>query len=405
MQFNYEARTQEGDIQTGVIDSSDNKAAIDFLQRHNLIVVSVKAVSNSDLPFLSKIIHFFVGGVKKKDLSIFSRQLAILIEAKVPLVSALRSLVDQTEDSDFKRVIHDIASNIEAGMSLSAALGRYPEVFSLFYINLLKSGEVAGDLEGTLVYLADHLEKEYDLEQKVKGAFIYPTFILAVFLLVGVIFIAIIVPKITEVFMENNQELPWITQMLINLSDALRNYWWLIGILLGGIIYGIKYWMKYMEGYKYWDKLKLKIPIIGNMFKKIYITRFSENLSTLISGGISAIKALNITADVIGNTEYKRIIDKAADLIKSGESMSTVFAQNPDLMPPMVVNMISIGEKTGKLDVVLKKIGVFYQKEVENVVMNLSSLIEPLIILMLGAAAAVLVAAILMPIYNLAGSM
>lgn len=404
MQFTYEARTQEGDIQSGVIDSSDDKAAIDFLQRHNLIVVGIKGVSSSDSPFYGKFLHFFTGGIKKKDLSIFSRQLAILIEAKVPLVSALRSIVDQSEDDEFKKIIHDVASNIEAGMSFSNALGRFSDVFSPFYINLVKSGEVAGDLEGTLVYLADHLEKEYDMEQKIKGAFVYPAFILAVFFIVGIIFMVFIVPKITEIFKDSGQELPWITKAVIFASDAFRYYWWILMILAGSAVYGIKYWMKYMEGYKRWDRIKLKLPIVGNLFKKIYITRFAENLSTLISGGISAIKALNITADVIDNTEYRRIINKAADLIRTGESMSTVFSQNSDLIPPMVINMVSIGEKTGKLDSVLKKIARYYEKEVENAITNLSSLIEPLIIVMLGVAAAILVAAILLPIYNLAGA-
>lgn len=403
MQFNYEAKTQEGDTQFGVIDSSDEKAAIDFLQRHSLIVVSVKSALGSDKPLLKKVIAFFSGGIRKKDLAIFSSQLAVLIEAKVPLVSALRSIVEQSENEDFKKVMHDVASDIESGMSFSAALSRYTEVFSLFYINLIKAGEAAGDMEATLIYLAEHLEKEYELEQKIKGAFMYPAFIFVVFILVGIIFIAFIVPQITQIFKEGGQELPLITRLLIGFSDALRFYWWLLAILGVGAGYGAKYYMNFMGGNDQWDKLKLKIPILGPIFKKIYITRFTENLSTLISGGISAIKALNITAEVVGNNEYKKIINKAAEMVKTGESMSSVFSQNPVLIPPMVINMISIGEKTGKLDVVLKKVAYFYGKEVENIVANLSTLIEPLIIIVLGACTALLVAAILMPIYNFAG--
>lgn len=403
MQFNYEAKTQEGDTQFGAIDSSDEKAAIDFLQRHSLIVVSVKAVSDSQKSIFRKIYTFFSGGIRKKDLAIFSQQLAVLIEAKVPLVSALRSIVEQSENEDFKKIVHDVASDIESGMSFSGALSRYMDVFSVFYINLIKAGEAAGDMEGTLIYLAEHLEKEYELEQKIKGAFMYPAFIFAVFMLVGVIFIAFIVPKITEIFKDSGQELPLITRLLIGFSDAVRYYWWLLIILGAGATYGLKYYLRYMDGYKQWDSIKLKIPILGEIFKKIYITRFTENLSTLISGGISAIKALNITADVVGNNEYKVIINKAADMVKTGESMSSVFSQNPKLIPPIVINMISIGEKTGKLDAVLKKVAYFYGKEVENIVANLSSLIEPLIILVLGAATAILVAAILLPIYNFSG--
>jgi type IV pilus assembly protein PilC len=405
MEFSYEARTQYGEIQSGIIDSSDEKSAIDFLQRHNFIIVSIRPVLKQSLPALAKISHFFVGGIKKKDLAIFSRQMAILIEAKVPLVSSLRSIVEQSENKMFKEVIHNIASNIEAGMSFSGALSRYPEFFSSFYINLVKSGEAAGDIEGTLIYLADHLEKEYELEQKIKGAFVYPAFITAVFIIVGIIFITVIVPKITVIFAGSGQELPLVTRLLIGASDIFRYYWWLMLALFFAAAYGVKYYLTYYEGYKELDRVKLKIPIIGNLFKKIYITRFAENLSTLVAGGVSAIKALNITAEVIGNEEYKKMINKAAKLVKTGESMSSVFSQQRNLMPPMVVNMISIGEKTGKLDLVLKKIAVFYQRETENSVANLSSLIEPLIILVLGLAAAILVAAILLPIYNFAGGM
>lgn len=403
MEFSYEARTQYGETQTGIIDSSDEKSAINFLQSHNFIVVSIKSVSKEGLPIFEKIIHFFVGGIKKKDLSIFSRQMAILVEAKVPLVGSLRSLVEQSDNKTFKEVINNIASNIEAGMSFSAALSRYPEIFSTFYVNLIKSGETAGDIEGTLVYLADHLETEYGLDQKIKGAFVYPAFIMAVFVIVGIIFIAFIVPQLTAIFAGSGQELPLITRLLIGTSDIFRYYWWLMLAILVAAAYGVKYYLTYYEGYKKLDSIKLKIPILGDMFKKIYITRFAENLSTLISGGVSAIKALNVTAEVIGNEEYKKMIDKAAKLVKTGESMSSVFSQNADLMPPMVVNMISIGEKTGKLDLVLKKVAVFYQRETENSVANLSSLIEPLIIMVLGVAAAILVAAILLPIYNFAG--
>lgn len=403
MQFNYEARSQYGEVQSGTIESSDEKSAIDFLQRHNFIVVSINPIAQSGLPVLEKIISFFIGGIKKKDLALFSRQLSILIEAKVPLVSSLRSITEQIENKSFKDVVYNVASDIEAGESLSVALSRFPEIFSVFYINLVKSGETTGDIEATLIYLADHLEKEYDLEQKVKGAFIYPGFIMAVFTIVGIIFMTVIVPKITVIFSQEGRDLPLITKLLIQASDAFRYYWWLMIVGAGLLAYGVKYYLNFYEGYKQIDRIKLKIPIFGAMFKKIYITRFAENLNTLIVGGIPVVKALNITADVIGNEEYKKMINQAAKMVKTGESISKVLSQRGDLMPPMVINMISIGEKTGRLDVVLKKISNYYSKEVEVAVASLSSLIEPLIICILGIAAAFLVAAILLPIYDFAG--
>lgn len=403
MQYNYEARTQYGEIQSGVIEVSDEKSAIDFLQRHNLIVISIKAVGRTTDSLAQKYLPFLYK-VKKSDLALFSRQMAILIEAKVSLVQALRAVVDQSENKVFKDMIYDIASDVEAGMTFSAALNKYPDAFSLFYINLIKSGEASGDLEGMLIYLAGHLEKESELDSKVKGAFIYPAVISIVFVLVGIVFMVFIVPQITSMFKETGKELPFITKIVIMISDTLINYmpFLLVGAI--GLSWLIRYWLKYQEGYLIWDKVKLKIPVFGALFKKIYITQFSENLSTLLTGGIALIQALHISADVIENSAYKKMIIEAANKVKTGETISAVFGQYGSLMPSMVVTMIKIGEKTGKLDSVLKKIAYFYGREVDQVVSNISSLIEPVIILTLGVGAAILVAAILLPIYDIAGA-
>ncbi len=403
MQFYYEARRQDGEIQTGTVDSSDEKSAIEFLQRHSLVVISIKS-SESALSTLFDKYFSFLHKIKKSELAVFSRQLAILIEAKVSLVQALRAIVEQNENRTFKEMVNDIASIIEAGMPFSAALGRYPDSFSPFYINLIKSGEASGDLEGMLVYLAGHLEKEAELDSKVKGAFIYPGVISVVFVLVGIVFMVFIVPQITSMFKDTGKELPFITKIVIMISDALIHY--SLFLLAGaiGVSWLIRYWLKYKNGFEVWDRIKLKMPVFGGLFKKIFIAQFSENLSTLISGGISMISALNITADVIENSAYKKMINSAAEKVKTGESMSSVFKQNGDLMPAMVVTMVSIGEKTGKLDTVLKKIAYFYGREVDEVVGNISSLIEPVIILTLGVSAAILVAAILLPIYDIAGA-
>jgi type IV pilus assembly protein PilC len=318
-------------------------------------------------------------------------------------VQALRAIVDQNENKAFRDMIYDIASSVEAGLPFSAALSRHPNSFSLFYINLIKSGEASGDLEGMLVYLADHLEKDSELQSKVKGAFIYPSVILFVFSIVGVVFMVYIVPKITAMFEGTGKELPLITKVIIAISDALINYsliLLLIGIGLGWII---RYWIKYEKGNETIDEIKIRLPVFGGLFKKMYITQFAENLSTLLSGGIAMIDALKISANVIENTPYQRLIMAAAEKVKTGETISSVFHENSNLMPPMVVTMIKIGEKTGKLDTVLKKIAYFYGRDVDGVVSNISSLIEPVIILTLGGAAAVLVAAILLPIYDIAG--
>lgn len=403
MQFNYEARTQGGDIQTGAVESSDEKSAIEFLQRHSLIVITIKSTETSTASIIEKYLSF-LHKIKKKDLAVFSRQMSILIEAKVSLVQALRAIVDQSEDKVFKDRIYDIAASVEAGMTFSAALSRYPDYFSPFYINLIKSGEASGDLEGMLIYLAGHLEKEAELDSKVKGAMMYPAVILLVFAIVGVVFMVYIVPKITAMFAESGRELPLLTKLLIGFSNALINYGLILLIILIIIAWAVRYWIKYQNGNETLDALKIRLPVFGGLLRKIYITQFAENLSTLIVGGISMIDALHISANVIENTTYRKMIILAADKVKTGETISSVFRQRPDLIPPMVVTMIRIGEKTGKLDTVLKKVAYFYGREVDEVVSNISSLIEPIIILVLGISAAILVAAILLPIYDIAGA-
>lgn len=400
MQFNYKARTQEGETQTGAIESSDMRAAVDFLQRHNLILVSISPVSVSDIPIVNKLLRFF-RGVKKKDLIIFSRQLAILIEAKVPLLLALRLLAKQTENEEFRKIIYDISSNVEGGMPFSAALSNFQDFFSVFYVNLIRSGETSGNIEGSLVYLADHLESEFELEQKVKGALTYPAFIMVVFIAVGIVFLTFVVPKITAIYQETGQELPFLTRALITAGDAIRNYWWLLFLLLFAGISALRYFLRKQSVQTKWDSLKLKLPILGSLFKKIYLARFAESLNVLILGGVSMVRALNITAEIVNNNKYKNIINAAADRVKTGESISSIFSQNPEFMPPMVVSMISIGEQTGRMDMSLKSIARFYNREIENTVANLSSVIEPAILVVFGGAAALLVMAILLPIFNL----
>lgn len=403
MQFSYEARTKNGDIQSGWVESSDEKTAIEFLQRNNFVVISIVPEGISVQTLTEKYFPFLYR-VKKNELAMLSRQMSILVEAKISIVQSLRAVIEQNENKVLREMILNVASNVEAGMPLSIALSRYPDSFSSYYINLIKSGEVSGDLEGVLTYLAEHLEKEAELESKVKSALIYPSVIVAVFGLVGIVFMVFIVPKITAMFAGTGKELPLITKAIIAVSNILINYWIALIMAAAGIAWLIGYWIRYKNGSEKLDEIKIRLPIFGGLYKKIYITQFAENLSTLISGGVAMIEALKITANVINNTVYRRMIMAAADKVKAGESMSLVFKQNNDLMPPMVVTMISIGEKTGRLDAVLKKVAYFYGREVDGVVANISSLIEPIIILTLGVAAAILVAAILLPIYDIAGA-
>ncbi|OIO52674.1 MAG: hypothetical protein AUJ11_00355 [Parcubacteria group bacterium CG1_02_44_65] len=400
MKFNYLARTEKGGSQSGTIEAANRSAALDVLQDRGLLVLKLE--SSERAPFFAKEIKIFQR-VKRRSVFIFFRQLAILIDADVSLVQSLRILGEQEDNPRFKEVILETADKIDGGASFSKALSDYPKLFSSFAVNLVKTGEVSGGLKESLEYLADHLEKEYYLISKVRGAMTYPAFILGAFVIAGILVMVMVIPNLTSVLMESGQELPWSTKLVIFSSDVLRNYGWLLFLLLVG--FGVFIW-KYNqgeEGKAQIDALKLKIPIFGKILKKTYLARLAENLSVLIKGGVSIIESLNISGKVVGNAVFAKIIFQARDDVKVGKTVSSSFESFEEI-PPLFNQMIKTGEKTGKMESILEKLSIFYNKEVENIVNNLSQIIEPLLLVILGIGVAILVFSVFMPIYNLAGS-
>jgi len=399
MKFNYIARNQKGETQTGTIEAANKQAALKALQDYKLIVVKLEPIGKS--PIFSKRIKLFER-VKRKDIFVFFRQLAILIEANVPLVQSLRALGKQVESEYFKEIIFGIGNDIDGGMAFSKSLAKYPKVFSVFSINLIKTGEVSGQLQESLLYLADHLENEYYLVSKVRGAMSYPAFILGAFLIVGVLVMVMVIPQLTSILTEAGQELPWTTKLVIAISNFIRGYGWVLLII--AIIAGFGFWKykKTKKGRAVWDTIKIKIPVFGKILKKTYLARMADNLSALIKGGVSIIQSLNVSGEVVGNVVYQNILFKARDEVKVGKSISAALGEHEEF-PPLFVQMIKTGEQTGKLDSILEKLSKFYNKEVENVVDNLSQLIEPLLLVALGIGVSILVFSVFMPIYNLAG--
>ncbi len=380
------------------MEASDRKEAVDTLQGHGLLVVSMEEEGRG----LSFQIGFF-SRVKNRDLVSFSRQLATLFGAKVSLVSSLELLASQTEEAYFQEIIFDVASTIEAGDSFSSALANYPKVFSNFYINMIKAGEVSGNLENTLEFLATYLEKQYNLVSKIKGALTYPAFILFGFIIVGILVLTVVIPNLTEVLTQSGQELPLPTRMIIGVSDFLIHWGWALLILLVALVFAFPVWLRKSLATRYFiDGLKLKLPIFGKIYRKFYLARMADNLATLIAGGLSILQAFQITADVVGNLVFKEIILEAKEQIRVGNPISAVFGKY-EVIPPLVYQMISTGEKTGSLDYILKKISDFYTREVELVIASLAQLIEPLMIFILGAGVAILFASVLLPVYNIAG--
>ena len=400
MKFNYLARTKNGETQTGTIKASNQTAALKTLHGNDLIVLKLKSIEKAF--FLTKRIKFFER-IKRKEIFVFFRQLAILVEADVPLVQLLRALGQQVDNPAFEEVIFNVANDVDGGASLSKAMSKYPKVFSNFCVNLIKTGEVSGRLQESLVYLANYLEKEYYLISRVRGAMIYPAFIFSAFIIVGILVLVMVIPQLTTILLESGQDLPLPTKIIIAASNFTKSFGWIVLLLF--LIGGGFFWkyMKTNKGKFIWDRFILKIPIFGKILQKTYLARLADTLYALTKGGVPIMQSLTISGNVVRNIVFKKILIKAKDGVKSGKSISSELEKHKQF-PPLFCQMIRTGEKTGKLNMVLEKLSNFYNKEVDNIVNNLSQLIEPILIVFLGVGVAILVFAVFMPIYNLAGA-
>ena len=402
MEFKYTVKNKDGALLSGVAEANDAAVAIDALQKRGFIILKLEPVNST--PLFAKQFKI-LQRVKSKELVNFTRQLSTLFSAKVPLLKSLMALARQSDNLYFRQIISEVASDIEGGSIFSKALANHPKVFDDFFVNMIRSGEVSGTLENTLLYLADYLERQHYLNSKVKNAMVYPAFILFGFLVIGVLMMVMVIPNLTKILEESGQELPLATKAIIGLSDFLRNWGWLLLVILFGGAGYIAYLFKNSIAFRhYWHGLKIKIPILGKIFKKIYISRLADNLSTLITGGISILQALQVSADVVGNLVFRDIILEAKDQVRAGGTISGSFEKYPQI-PNLVVQMIATGEQAGALDDILKKMSSYYSKEIDTTVDTLSQLIEPILIVVLGIGVAFLVAGILMPIYNIAGGM
>ncbi len=398
MKFNYQARTKDGQIQSGVVEASSKEAAVALLQKHDLFVTFLSGVEA--VPFWAKGITFG-RGVSQKDIVVFSRQLAVMFKSNVSLLEALQTLAEGFKNQNFKEKILRVAEEIEGGSSLSQALSLYPQLFSPFYVSLIKSGETSGNLSGDLEYLADHLEREQEFQSKVLGAMIYPAFVCFVAITVLVLMTTMVIPKLAEFLQgEVGQNLPWITVAIMSFSKFMQKWILLIILTVAGVIAGFIRYIRTDEGKKIFDETILKLPIIGELQRKICLTRIAENLSTLIAGGLPIAQALEISANVVGNTVYRKILLRTRDEVRRGEAISEVFKAYPDEITPIFVQMTVVGEKTGQLDSVLLNIVNFYQKETERALDNVIALLEPLMIIFLAGIVAFIMLAILLPIYQ-----
>ncbi|MBI4121983.1 MAG: type II secretion system F family protein [Parcubacteria group bacterium] len=398
--YNFQATNSDGQMVSGVVEADSEALALSLIKEENLTPVSV--TERRLAPWQVNI--DFLQFITTKDLVVMSRQLSVMVDATLPLVDALHILVRQTRNPKLKKIVSEIADDVEGGARLSLACSKYPKIFSKFYLSIIRSGETSGQLAEVLNYLADQLEKDYDLKSKIRSAMIYPVFILSGIFVVGLLMMIFVVPNLTAILTEANVQLPLSTRILIGTSDWLKHFWWLLFIILGLIFGGLRFSLRYPRVRYAVDFARLYIPVLGKLSRQMSVVRIMQSLSTLSAGKVPLVDALAVVKDIVGNAVYENIMNETITAVRDGNSMASVFGKAKQV-PDMVSQMIAVGEETGKLDDILKHLTAFYGREIDNLVRNLVALIEPIVMILMGVAVGVMVAAIILPMYTLSTSL
>ncbi|MCX6763706.1 MAG: type II secretion system F family protein [Candidatus Moranbacteria bacterium] len=399
MKFVFKAKTREGEVKNGDIEAVSREAALQALEKNNLFPIFVTE-SNKDQSPLKMFLKYY-DRVTPKEMVVFFRQLAILIDARVPVTVSLNAINSQTTNRYFQRIIKEMISDIEDGMPLSSSLEKHSDVFSHLSVSIIRAGETSGNLQKSILYVADNIEKNYQLTARVRSALIYPAVVIVVFFIIGFIVITFILPKLTQAIKDMAAEVPWYTKLVMDTGDFMQKYWWAVAIAIIGAVLGLIYYIKTDNGKREFDQIKIRFPIIGIIFKYVYLTRFAENLSVLLNGGIPILQALKEVSNVVGNSEYEALFLKTAEEVKVGGTMSSVLSRS-DLIPPMMSQMIKVGEESGQISSTLDHVARFYSSETEIMTKNLSTLIEPILMIFIGIGVGFMAFSILMPIYNIA---
>lgn len=399
MIFRYEAIDNTGKRSEGSIDAISTDVAIGSLQKRGLIIVSIKEEINA--PWTAR--FNFGSGVSNKEVVILSRQMATLFEAQVSPLKIFTLLAGQVENPFLRKSLEEVVTDIQAGSNISKALSKHPKIFSDFYVNMVRSGEETGKLNETFLYLADHLDRNYEVVSKVKNALIYPAFVVAVFLGVMILMFTVIIPKISLIILQSGQQIPVYTKIVFGISNFFVSYGFLLAGALVVLAYFIVRYIKTPDGAASWSRFKLDLPYFGELYRKLYLSVIADNMQTMIQSGIPIVKALEVTAAVVENDIYKKILMDALTAVKGGSSLSQALSQSPEI-PAILVQMIRVGEETGQTGNIFKTMARFYQREVINTVDTLVSLIEPVMIVFLGVGVGILLASVLIPIYDIANS-
>ena len=399
MLFKYKALDAGGVNKEGEIDAPNKDIAISGLQRRGLVILSiVEEGENKSLMRMS-----FFERVKPKEIVILSRQIATLFEAEVSALKAFTMLATNTESKLLGRKLTAVADDLEAGVSISGALAKHPDVFSDFYVNMVKVGEETGKLNETFLHLAEYLDRQYSLTSKTRKAMIYPAFVIITFFIVMSLMFTIVIPKLSAIILDSGQEVPIFTKIIIALSNFFVHYGFFALIFL--VLLGLWLWRLTAteRGKIYLDNLRLSVPGVGNLYKKLYLSRITDNMNTMLSSGVPIVRAIDITSEVVGSLVYKNMMKEVAEGVKSGLALSAALERHGEQIPGILVQMVQVGEETGALGSILKTLTDFYRREVDDAVDTLVGLIEPVMIVVLGLGVGILLVSVLMPIYNMAG--
>lgn len=400
MLFSYHALDTDGHERSGTVEALSVDVAVSTLQRRGLIVSSIEPAVKKSL--LSMEIGFF-NRVSNKEIVILSRQIATLFEAQVSALRVFRLLAAEVDNKFLSDTLTQVADDLQGGSPISKSLARHPKIFSSFYVNMVRSGEESGKLSETFGYLADYLDRTYEVMSKAQNALIYPAFVIGVFVVVMALMLTMVIPRIAGILKDSGQEIPIYTQIVIGLSDFLVNFGFFILIALGAGAFFAYRALQTPDGQLFFDNIKLQVPYIGDLYRKLYLSRIADNFATMLVSGVPVVEAVEITGSVVGSPTYENLLKEVAESVKGGASISDALGQH-DEIPGIMTAMVRVGEETGELGSILATLAKFYQREVTTAVDTLVDLIEPMMIVLLGLGVGTLLASVLIPIYNLAGS-
>jgi len=401
--YKYTARNKAGEVSQGEMDATDKREVVEALRKDGFWPTAIeeqKKKQKGKGSFMDKFQK-----VPLKNKMIFCRHLAVMIGSGLPLSKALSILAVQEKNKTLKIICEKLSNDVKKGVSFADALEKYPNVFNSIFFSMVRMGELSGNLEEILKILADQLEKDHKLVSKIRGAMIYPSVIVVVMFVIGILMMTFVLPKITKIFDDFDAELPILTKIVINSSNFMAAHSWQVIVGLVGIVLGIRFFAKSPPGVRVFHKMFIKLPILGAIVVKVNSARFSRILSSLLDSGTSLVESLKITSDTLGNYYFKKVIKQASLEVQKGITLAEILKKHQNTFPYLVVQMIEVGEETGKTPDVLKKLAGFYEEEVDQITKNLSSIIEPILMVVIGSAVGLFAVSIISPIYSIMDSM